>query len=150
MKRIIFLVLFMGVLCCGFLCAQDEGFGLGVVIGEPTGINFKAWLGYKTAFVGAAAWSFVHEKSWHIHFDYIAHDFKLIKLEEGHLPVYYGIGFRVKTQTRTQYGIRIPLGIVYMLEEAPLDIFAEFVPVFDLSPKTDFYFNGGIGIRYYF
>lgn len=151
MKRSISLILLMIVIISGSVSAQDEGFGLGVIIGEPTGINFKAWLGYKTAFVGAAAWSFEHENSWQINLDYLVHNFKLIKLEEGSLPVYYGIGFRVKTHKKNaRFGFRIPLGVVYMFEKAPLDIFAEVVPVFNISPKTEFFLNGGVGIRYYF
>jgi hypothetical protein len=150
MKKIVLITLALALGLCGSTFAQARGFGLGVILGEPTGINFKAWTGYKTAFVGAAAWSFGHEDSLHVHLDYIVHNFRLLKLENGHLPVYYGIGVRIKTGNDVRFGVRVPLGINYMFEKAPLDIFVEIAPIFDLTPKTDLFFNGGIGIRYYF
>ncbi len=150
MKRCGLSILFVFLLVCGSLWAQDEGFGLGVILGEPTGINFKAWTSHSAAFVGAAAWSFGHEDTLHLHLDYLLHNFRLIKLENGYLPVYYGIGARIKTEKDVRFGVRFPLGINYLFENAPLDVFVEIAPVFDLAPKTDLYFNGGIGIRYYF
>ena len=150
MKKLWISILLISVICLGQTLAQDEGFGLGVLLGEPTGINFKAWTGYKTAVVGTAAWSFGHQNSFQANIDYIFHDFDLIKLEDEHLPVYYGIGVRIKTTTDVLMGIRIPLGINYMFKKAPLDIFVELVPVFDVAPKTELYLNGGIGIRYFF
>jgi hypothetical protein len=150
MKRIVLGVGVIIVLLAAPSAAQDEGFGLGVILGEPTGINFKAWTGYSTALVGAAAWSFEHEETLHVHLDYVFHNRRLIKLENGTLPVYYGIGARIKTGNDVRMGIRIPLGVDYMFRDAPLDLFVEIVPVFELTPRTDLYFNGGIGVRYFF
>jgi hypothetical protein len=150
MKKWLCVLWLVGIIIPGQIQAQDEGFGLGVLLGEPTGINFKAWTSYKTAVIGTAAWSFGQQNSFQANIDYIIHDFDLIRLEDTYLPVYYGIGVRVKTTTDVRMGIRIPLGINYMFETAPLDLFVEFVPVFDLAPKTELYLNGGIGIRYFF
>jgi hypothetical protein len=150
MRKFVLIVPVLLFVLCGSSLAQDRGFGLGVILGEPTGINFKAWTGYKTAFVGAAAWSFGRQDSLHVHLDYAVHNFRLLELKNGHLPVYYGIGARIKTGNEVRFGVRVPLGINYMFENAPLDIFLEFAPIFDLTPKTDLFFNGGIGIRYYF
>jgi len=46
--------------------------------------------------------------------------------------------------------VRIPLGINYIFEKVPLDIFLEFVPLLDLVPGTNFRLKGAVGIRYYF
>jgi hypothetical protein len=132
------------------LRAQDEGIGVGVILGEPTGISLKAWTGSRTALVGTAAWSLAHEKSLHLYADYLIHHFRLIHLGDEYLPFYYGIGFRVMDERDVRLGIRIPLGVNYMFKNAPVDIFVELVPVFDISPRTDLFFNGGIGIRYFF
>ena len=151
MRRIAVLSLLLALMSTGAVFpAQEEGFGLGIILVEPTGINFKAWAGYRSAFVGAAAWSFGNEDSLHVHLDYVFHNFRLIKLERDFLPVYFGLGIRVKSEKDVRIGVRIPLGLNYMLKKAPLDIFVELVPVFDLTPGTDLYFNGGVGIRYYF
>jgi hypothetical protein len=148
-KRVILglvLVLFFS----SFLMAQDEGFGLGVILGEPSGISFKSWLGHKTAMAGGAAWSFENRGSVHFHLDYLFHDFDFIEVEKGTWTFYYGIGGRVRTRTKTRVGVRIPLGLSYLFEETPIEIFMEIAPILDLTPRTDFYFSGGIGARYYF
>ena len=150
MRKVILLILMMGVIFCGTTLAQSRGFGLGVILGEPTGINFKHWTGSKTALVGAAAWAFDHENSLHLHLDWTFHNFRLIKAEKHVLPFYYGLGIRYKDEDRDRVGIRFPLGLIYMFDDAPVDIFLEIVPIFDLTPKTEVSFNGGIGARYYF
>ncbi len=150
MKRIALGFLLLGSLVYGSASAQEEGFGLGVILGEPTGVCFKAWAGARSAVAGAAAWSFGHQDSLHVHLDYLLHSFRTIRLENGYLPLYYGIGFRVKNERDVRLGVRIPVGVNYMFEKVPLDIFVEIAPIFDLSPRTDLFFNGGIGVRYYF
>jgi len=149
MKRWLAPVIVMGLLC-GALPAQDRGFGAGVFLGEPTGIALKSWTGPRTAWAAAAAWSFGHEDSLHFHFDYLMHNFNLIKTDREPLPFYYGVGIRIKDDRDVRIGVRIPIGINYMFKKAPLDIFLEFVPVFDVVPSTDLFFNGVVGIRFFF
>ena len=48
------------------------------------------------------------------------------------------------------FGIRVPLGVTYLFEEAPFDVFFELVPVLDLSPDVDLDINVAVGLRYYF
>jgi len=130
--------------------AQNSGVGLGLIVGEPTGISFKYWTGSTTAFDGALAWSFIDEGAFHIHGDYIFHNFTLITIPEGKLPFYYGIGARLKTSHDSRLGVRVPFGLAYLFQNAPVDIFLEIVPILDLTPKTDFSINAAIGARYFF
>jgi hypothetical protein len=130
--------------------AQDKGTGLGIIVGEPTGVSFKYWTSSTTAFDAALAWSFVDEGAFHIHGDYIFHNFNLIRISGGKLPFYYGIGARIKTANKTRFGVRVPLGLAYIFFNAPVDIFFEVVPILDLAPKTDFKINAAIGARFFF
>ena len=130
--------------------AQSSGVGLGLIVGEPTGISFKYWTGSTTAFDAALAWSFIDEGAFHIHGDYIFHNMRLISVPEGTLPFYYGIGARLKTSHDSRFGVRVPLGLAYLFQNAPVDIFLEIVPILDLTPKTDFSINAAIGARYFF
>ena len=131
--------------------AGQGRFGLGVIIGEPTGISMKYWNGKTTAVDGAIAWSFEDESALHLHMDYLIHAFAIIDVSEGSLPLYYGIGGRFKFQKRDdRVGIRIPLGMAYIFRKAPLDIFFEIVPILELIPSTKIGFNAAIGIRYFF
>ena len=68
--------------------SKVQGFGLGVIIGEPTGLSAKDWTSKTTALDLAAAWSFSHDSAFHLHGDLVWHPFDLIKVSEGQLPFY--------------------------------------------------------------
>ncbi|NTV84909.1 MAG: hypothetical protein HGA23_11530, partial [Bacteroidales bacterium] len=130
--------------------AQPRGLGLGVIIGEPTGISFKKWTNKNQAFDGAVAWSFGHQDAFHLHLDYLFHNRRLIIIDRNVIPFYYGIGGRFKFADSNTFGIRFPLGITVFIVEAPIDLFLEVVPVMNLAPETDLDLNAAIGARYYF
>lgn len=129
--------------------AQDNGLGIGVILGEPTGLSAKNWITDKTAVDAAVAWA-LHEPSFHIHADFLVHAFDLVTISEGRLPFYFGLGARVKLADQTKFGARIPVGMDYLFDDAPLDIFFEVVPILNLIPSTAFDLNVALGIRYFF
>src|SRR6056297_1658834 len=48
--------------------------GLGLMLGEPTGVSVKSWLGTKSAFDIGAAWSLSgRNEALHLHADYLYH-----------------------------------------------------------------------------
>ena len=135
---------------------QDD-FGIGVIIGEPTGLSLKYWIDKDVAVDGALAWSYSENNSLQLHGDYLIHDYDL--LEEDQWPVYYGIGARLKfkdddgrgrNENHDMFGIRFPLGITYLFDDEPLDLFFEVVPVLDLSPDLELDINAALGLRFYF
>ena len=133
--------------------AQEGRFGLGVIAGEPTGPCFKLWTSQRTAIDGAAAWSFAKNAGMHLHADYLFHNFDLIDIDKGRLPLYYGIGGRIRFgegDRDDNIGVRIPVGLAYLVENVPLDVFFEIVPILDLAPETDLDFNAALGVRYFF
>lgn len=125
-------------------------FGIGVILGEPTGISAKFYNGGNSALDFGAAWSFGTNASMHLHADYLFHRFDLITVDVGRLPLYYGIGGRLRFADESTVGLRIPIGLSYYFENDPLEIFFEVVPILDLAPATNFSGNGGVGLRYYF
>jgi hypothetical protein len=140
-----------------------EGLGVGIILGEPTGLTLKKWIDDRYAIDAAAAWSFSENDSFQLHADYLAHNFSFLKpvnIKKGRLPVYFGIGGRVKLKKEneskgrndddTLVGIRVPLGISYLFSDAPVDIFGEIVPLLDIVPDTEFDLNAAIGARFYF
>jgi hypothetical protein len=157
------------LICCSNLSlvqAQERGFGLGIIVGEPTGISFKNYLANDRAIAGAVAWRLWHGSAFHVHADYLFHNRTLLNVPRGSLPIYYGVGARARTWTGGRYwrrgryheftgtrfdlGIRIPVGIAYEFDGAPLDIFLEVVPILDLIPATRLDVNGGLGVRFWF
>lgn len=131
--------------------AQQKGFGLGIILGEPTGISAKGWVSQTNAVDGGLAWSFVHETSFHIHADYLWHFFHVFKTTET-IPLYIGLGGRIKTgrTENARIGVRVSGGIEYIFRNAPVDIFLEVAPIIDLAPSTDLDGNAGFGARFYF
>jgi len=134
----------------GAVWAQ-QGTGLGIIVGEPTGLSLKTWVGGNSALDAGLAWSFVDNGAMHVHGDYLLHNFSVFDLDEGALPLYYGIGVRAFFQENdTRVGLRVPLGLAYIFSGSRADIFAELAPLLDLTPETEFNLNGAAGIRYFF
>lgn len=146
--------------------AQSTGFGAGLILGEPTGISLKGWISDTRAIDGAVAWSLRDGAYFSIHADYLFHNMELIKLSRGRLPLYYGPGVRIRSWNGNRYwdhgrwhaysgsradlGIRFPVGLNYLPENTPVDLFLEIVPTLDLLPSTSFGVFGALGARYWF
>ncbi|MDP2038345.1 MAG: hypothetical protein Q8L04_13255, partial [Ignavibacteria bacterium] len=93
--------------------AQEKGFGIGVIIGEPTGLSAKYWLDKNKALDFSLAYSFVQSvNALSIHCDYIYHDYDVIK-SDLRIPVYYGFGarLRVGNDDKNALGARGVIGI---------------------------------------
>lgn len=150
MFKKVLLILTLLIILTGTSNAQQTGFGLGLILGEPTGLSGKYWISPRTAIDGAFAWSIDKKSGVHLHSDYLWHDYRIISVIKGKLPIYYGIGARMVFASDNILGVRGVAGINYLFDGTPLDIFLEIVPILDLAPKVGFDFNGAIGIRYYF
>jgi hypothetical protein len=155
MRKVKYKIAVLGILisaCLNQPAYAQHDFGLGIIVGEPTGLSGKLWLSQNSAIDGAAAWSFEGEDAFHLHMDYLLHSFNVIKVDEGKLPIYYGIGGRIKfeEEDNARVGLRIPVGLEYIFTGERVDFFLEVVPLLDLVPDTDFSLNGGIGVRYFF
>lgn len=147
------LTLFVTVSFNSLTYAQDDSknLGIGVIVGEPTGLSLKSWTEGNNAFDLGVAWSFGPYDAINLHADYLWHNYDVFEEPEtGNLPLYYGIGARVVlAENDAVIGARFPVGINYIFEEAPLDLFLELAPILNLAPDTDFHIGGGVGLRFY-
>ncbi len=151
----------MRVLCAMILAAvilaalapspAQARFGVGLMVGEPTGFSFKWWQDGGTAVNAATGWS-LGDGDFYVHGDYVWH--RVIEDEKlgGSAPVYYGIGARLLLLDGkdSKVGVRIPLGVNYTFDNGRFDVFVEIAPIFNVIPKTDFGLSGGVGARFYF
>jgi hypothetical protein len=125
--------------------------GIGIVIGDPTGITYKSWFNSKNAFDVAAAWTVERNDAFHIHASFLHHNNDFFNPNRGRMPLYFGVGGRLKIrEDRSNVGVRIPLGTEYLFQGIPVGIFLEVAPIVDLVPSSNFDINSGIGVRYYF
>jgi hypothetical protein len=143
--------------------AQDHGFGLGVIVGEPTGLSAKLWSSPVNAFDFGLGWSVggdriaKHEESYdgttriHFHMDYLWHAFEAIHSSE-RFPLYYGFGGRINSGGGydASVAIRGVFGIAWFPHNTPIDVFLEIVPSLQLTSSTGFGMDAGLGARYFF
>jgi hypothetical protein len=134
----------------GYVQAQKAGFGVGGMVGEPLGASFKAWMSDHTAIDGGVGFANYDDDGWQLHADYLFHNFEWLSAGSGRLPVYYGIGARLKFTDDTHVGFRAPIGVSYILDNAPVDIFGEVAPILDFTPHWRVEWNAVIGARYWF
>jgi hypothetical protein len=127
-------------------------FGTGLILGEPTGVSLKYFLSDTIAIDGAAGWSFRDETDLSLHSDILWHKFDLVSLDKGQLPFYIGVGARVKFRENAEdeIGIRVPIGVSYIFDDLPLDVFFEVAPIVNFTPSTQGGFTTGIGARWWF
>ena len=153
MSKTIIIMAVLVALFCGQAQAAPRGpFGLGIIVGEPTGLDLKWFLNEQNAIEAALAWSFSGDTDVHIQVDYLFHFYDWIKVKEGLLPVFIGVGGRIAfvENADDKFGVRIPVGLSYEFEGGVVDIFGELVPVLELAPDTEFAFEGAIGVRFWF
>src|SRR5690242_6674487 len=139
----------------------DKGtFGVGIIVGEPTGICAKLYLKDDQAIQGAAALSFIGG-GVQLHVDYVFHPWILQDKESFVLPVYLGPGLRFidyygtsSTPSHVAIGLRAVVGLLFDFKNVPLDAFLEVagVPEYDFGKAKGFdvQLNVAGGVRYYF
>ncbi|MFW5685991.1 MAG: hypothetical protein ACOC0O_04985 [Spirochaetota bacterium] len=144
--RILILIAILALLAPAVATAQQRsGVGLGIVIGEPSGISAISWLGGGNAVDFVAAWSFSGPGSIYVHADYQFHGWI-----EQPLSAFVGLGGVLILQEQPLLGVRVPFGLTFLFQEVPMDVFVEVAPGVTLGTDTLPLYGGGIGFRFYF
>jgi len=151
---------FAAVLAPSEARAEEKGvFGAGLIVGEPTGISVKYYLGDDTAIDGAIGGAFLG-KGVQVHSDFLWHPWVLENKPSFVLPAYVGVGGRILDRNggggdedHFRFGVRGVGGVLFDFREVPLDVFVEVAGVADYRTKGDAFgldINLGAGVRYYF
>jgi hypothetical protein len=145
----------------------NKTFGLGIMLGAPTGFSGKYFYADDKAFdfgIGAIGY-YRGRDGLHLHFDHLWHPVSLASTPSFELPLYFGIGARFWDFDEDNdfhgsvIGIRGPVGIAFDLNNTPIDIFFELALVLDFyadydcngcDDDVDADVNAAIGLRYYF
>ncbi|OFZ02551.1 MAG: hypothetical protein A2X97_07785 [Bdellovibrionales bacterium GWA1_52_35] len=156
---LILLSLVLGLPSAGFAAPVNgaRNFGLGIVLGEPTGLSAQYVLEKDRKLDFSLAYSF---NSWvQITADYIfmrPQWVNSVLKRSSPVSAYWGAGLLLGVVTDSKkdgdlgFALRIPFGLEGMLDMEPIGFFVELVPGMELAPSTDFIFQGGLGARYYF
>jgi hypothetical protein len=138
---------------------EEKGtIGVGIVIGEPTGICARLYLKDDQAIQGAIGAAFIGG-GLQIHADYVFHPYILQSRETFVLATYVGPGVRVAQYSDGRdasffaLGVRGVAGLLFDFKN-PLDAFFEVAGVLEYGfadgEGTGVAFNAGAGVRYYF
>lgn len=126
--------------------ARQHPWGVGLIIGDPTGVTVKYWLNAQNA------WEFSLGSQLSLagvgaHADYLLHIPVISDAPEA--PIYIGGGaFLGGGGDQFTAGLRGVAGMTYIFSE-PFDIFMQLSPTLTVSPRIDFYFTFSIGGRIY-
>jgi hypothetical protein len=123
--------------------------GLGIIAGDPSGISGKLWTGPNNAIDFIVGFSLYHDYI-SINGDYVWHEWNLIPVKSGRLPLYYGMGLWTSISGSPAVGGRGIVGLEYLFPSAPLDVFLELGPGIQILPDTGPAFSAGLGMRYFF
>lgn len=138
----------------------DKGtFGVGIVVGEPTGICVKLYLKDDQAIQAAVGGAFIGG-GVQVHADYVFHPYILQSRDSFVLATYIGPGLRVidyssgRNNAFIAVGLRAVGGLLFDFRKVPLDAFVEVAGVFEYGfadgEGAGIALNAGAGIRYYF
>lgn len=160
--RLVCALLFFAVVFSQTAQAQTTGVGLGGQIGvsngaaDPVGLSLKAWTSDRQAFQAATSFAirddFAGPSFWILQGDYLFHDFEQVSVGDGLMALYVGPGLQLTfvEDRDTDIALRAPLGVSYMLGNAPIDVFAEVAPTLQVAQDSALRFDGAIGFRYFF
>lgn len=133
--------------------AEEKRFGLGLIVGEPTGLSANYLLGQDNAIDLAVAWNVSGNNDFVLHADYLWYRHDFFQAGQAKMPLYYGVGGRMvfRDNKSDKFGIRVPIGVSYRFaDNESLELFGEIVPILDLTPSMKLDLNVGIGGRIYF
>lgn len=149
----------------------NKTFGLGLELGEPSGINGKLFLSPSGALdfgLGYIYGNYYAGDGLHLYADYLWHPFVLTSADAFELPFYVGVGGRFWNfdygcdrfgnnciYGGSAFGVRVPIGLDFDFNNVPLDIFIQIVPTLDFFRNYrnhDVYlgFDASVGIRFWF
>jgi hypothetical protein len=123
--------------------------GAGVVLGVPFGVTAKYWLDPQYAVqshLGVSDGNFTMNADLLKNFDGVLPR----KIPSARMPIYLGLGLKVKSETDTFFGIRFVAGVSMFHSTKPIEFFMEVAPVLRVSPSADGSIDGAVGVRLYF
>jgi hypothetical protein len=130
-------------------------FGVGIVIGEPTGFTMELMLGRTSAVQAHLGYGVGRRGRFVLNVDYLFHFMDAIGPigRAGHLAPYVGVGGHLGVREHENdpvLGVRIPVGLAFFIRSAPVAVFAEVALGVGVVPSTELIADGGIGGRFFF
>lgn len=148
-----FSVLFAVLFTASFSEAQEK-FGLGVILGDPTGFSAKGKIGPEAWLDGVVTFSSGPASTYYLSSDYIKERPHLFRLDQQTVDLTYGIGLRIyesgkSNDRKFHVGPKVPVGLSTKFRDPSVEIYVEASFIMDVAPSTSGDVDGGIGFRYW-
>lgn len=128
----------------------EDGFGIGFVLGAPTGLSASLPIGTNNALNGALGYKLGDSPNLYAQASYVWIVRDIIPVDVGSVSAYYGPGAFLFASRHGALGIQVIGGVDYRFATAPVQAFLEIGPGISLVPDTSPHFGAGLGVRYYF
>ena len=140
-----------------------EGLGLGIALGDPTGLSLEWRPNSSRALHAAVGWNAPHD-TVHAHVD---GQWTLVHLRAAgapnlDFPFFIGVGGRFDSNGNhagwgwgdrhgdASLGVGIPVGLGLVSSSAPFDVFIEVAPVLGLVPSSEVWVDATLAGHFYF
>ena len=144
--------------CALFLVVADtekaqarpqSDFGLGIILGRPSGVTFEFGLGADQSIDLAIGLDAFEGDRFYAHANYL---FYLGPVVEGEasLSPYLGPGIFLSGADPMRGGLRVPFGLSLDFQAEPLKLFIEIAPHLRLAQSPGLDFGAAGGFRYFF
>jgi hypothetical protein len=137
------------------LAAQTEAdtFGLGFILGDPTGLSGKMKMDQRHSVDAALAYSSGRRNGLQLHGDYLWDRARSWGTTEGPIDMYYGLGGRFISYTNSDHkdemsiGPRGSIGVAFNVNNPDLELFGELAAILEIAPSVGVDIDAGIGAR---
>lgn len=142
------------------LAGGAEGLGLGLLLGNPSGLSLSYRPPDAASYLQASAgWNF-QDETFSFNGDYLYTITTFASPDDPALtfPVYAGVGGRLRlgedravseVGRANSLGVRLPIGIAFTPQTVAIDVFLEVAPTLIVIPETKVRLEGGVGVRVY-
>ena len=130
-------------------------FGLGLILGDPTGVTGKHVLSASNAIDWAVGFGTINGRHLHVHADYLW-EWELYRWPSAAMNLHAGVGPKLGFRDRRNnddvflLGARGPVGLNWRFTKAPFDVFIEIAAGLWIVENVDFDLDAAIGGRYWF
>lgn len=159
-------VLMLSIFCGSFAHAQENRFGLGFILGDPTGLSVRYYQddehSYDAQLAGLGSNYMLLWGDMDFHFpDLIKEQHPILE----RLSPYVGVGPVIAISTKDDHekgqyfddrdndfaiGVRVPFGVEWIWDRVPIGVGVEVTPGIMVLPATHSLLMGGLTLRYYF
>ncbi len=124
-------------------------FGLGAIVGEPTGFSLKYWLDGRNSIDGIIGVNMGRRGGLALVGDWAHHWADLTPVSRGRFLLGLGAGMFIGVGHDLGVGVRVKGLADYMFAPAPVNIFLEIAPTIEIT-DPGIGAQAGLGVRWFF